>query len=553
MNMLYIILAIISIPLVLYTLYAKTEKGQRIKLGSFFLIKDFPSRIFRVRSLKDKLLLTTRLAFAIVITILIFDPLSLETPDRESVLHRSREGIETSETAKRFKVVLDVPAKILDSFDEDIFFLDSLAKNLPSDKANLTIIYNPDDTRLDKLKEDIIVFPSQNQDRDVFNRWSKIFYLSDLMEEESKLKGSDYIVKKYIRPVIVDNDRISTYSKLENGNPIAFSFKESIGSRERRVLFFTIGMSESWGDAGLSGIVLDIIAGFQNNISLSEEAIAGDPDVLKDSGRASGMLPHKILLYVALLFFIMELLLFVYRSLTFKKKGITASIILLLLLLAPELQAGGFTFIELDSNTIPNKSNRLMFSIIKKEIERRTSVRINPQYYKKISTKELASGKMPELPYLWIIGCKGPSFFSKKVKQTLSKFMDRGGIIFIDTCGAENDSNFLSKIYDFLLGKAGYDPNKGLLPKLPADHPIYKSFYLLAGGSFYGIDISRSTKRTALIVTRGNFKNGILGNDKIAIRTSINVLLYMLSGNYKSDQIHTRQILKKLKKRELYR
>ncbi|MCP4724153.1 MAG: DUF4159 domain-containing protein [bacterium] len=553
MNTLYIILAIISIPLIFLTLYAKTEKGQKVKLGSYFLIRDFSSRIFRVRSLNDKLLLITRLAFAVIIAIMVFNPLNLETPDRESVLHRSREGLGASTAMSKFKVKLDIPGKILDSFDEDIFFLESLAENLSGGQSQLTIIYNPDSARLDKQKGDIVVFPGLNQNRDVLNRWAEIFYLSDLLDNESKIKGSEYVVKKYIRPVIVDEERVSIYSSMENEIPIAFSFKENLNSNERRVLFFTTGMAETWGDAGLSGIIMDTIAGFQRNISLSDEVLAGNPDALKNSGRASGRLPHRILFYIALLFFVIELLLFIYRFLRFKRKGIAVSVILVLLFSTTGLHAGGFTFIELDANTIPNKSNRLMFSIIKREAERRTSVRINPVYYKKISTRELARGRMPELPYLWIIGCKGPNFFSKKVKQSLSKFMDRGGIVFIDTCGSENDSDYLSEINDFILGRTGYNPNKELLPKLPPDHPIYKSFYLLPGGNFFGIDVSRSTKRTALIVTRGSFKSGILRNDSVAIRTGINVLLYMLSGNYKSDQIHTRQILKKLKKRELYR
>jgi len=443
MNPLYIILSLIAIPLIFFTLFSKTEKGLKLKLGSYFIIRDFSSRIFRVRSLNDKLLLIIRLAFTILITILVFDPLNLQTPARESVLHRSRKEISSSTIDKHFEIALDLPKRTLDSFDEDIFFLESLAKNLSAARGNLTIIFNPDNERLEKLKGDIVIFPAIDQDKYVFDKWARIFYLSDLLEDESSIKGYGYIVKKYFRPVIVDKSQISIYSKLENGFPMAF------------------------------GHIMDIITGFQNNISLSDEVPEDNIKALKDSGTASGMLPHKILLYIVLLLFIIELLLFVYRSLSLKKTGITASIIILLFTTS-HIRAGGFTFIELDTNTLPNSSNKLMFSIIKNEAEKRTSVIINNVYYKKISIKQLISGEMPELPYLWIIGCKRPGFFSKRAKEALGEFIKKGGIIFIETCGRENDSRFLSDVNDFVLGKTGYDPERGLLPKLPADHPIYK-------------------------------------------------------------------------------
>ena len=274
---------------------------------------------------------------------------------------------------------------------------------------------------------------------------------------------------------------------------------------------------------------------------------------LEERGNAAGRLPYKTLLYIAILIFIAEILIFIYRAGNYKKTGKAVSILLLFFLMTSGLHAGGFVFVELDTDGAPNAANQLMFSRIKSEAELRTSVKIDPVYYKKISTGELASGRMPEIPYLWIIGCKGAGFFSSGVKKALIKFMERGGIIFIDTCGKTDDSGFLSGINDFILEQQGYDPAKGLLPKLPPDHPVYKSFYLLAGAGFFGIDVSRSTKRTALIVSRGGFKKGILSNDETAIRTGVNVLLYMLSGNYKSDQIHTRQILRKLKDRENFR
>ena len=90
MNTLYIILAVSSVPLVFFTLFAKSQKGQRIRLGSYFIIKDFTSRVFRVRSLDDKLLLVIRLIFAVIIAALVINPLELDTPDSRTVLHSKK-------------------------------------------------------------------------------------------------------------------------------------------------------------------------------------------------------------------------------------------------------------------------------------------------------------------------------------------------------------------------------------------------------------------------------------------------------------------------------
>jgi hypothetical protein len=71
--------------------------------------------------------------------------------------------------------------------------------------------------------------------------------------------------------------------------------------------------------------------------------------------------------------------------------------------------------------------------------------------------------------------------------------------------------------------------------------------------NFRGADVSLTTKRSAIILSENNLRQRILSRNDDALKASVNIVLYMLSGNYKSDQIHTRQILNRLKKRELFR
>ncbi len=90
-----------------------------------------------------------------------------------------------------------------------------------------------------------------------------------------------------------------------------------------------------------------------------------------------------------------------------------------------------------------------MFRIIKRELEEKTSVRISPDYYAAYSVYSLAQGQLPELPYLWIIGCVPAGGFSEKHIRALTDFVDRGGIIFADLSGADGDSSCMQKSIQF--------------------------------------------------------------------------------------------------------
>ncbi|MCP4133569.1 MAG: DUF4159 domain-containing protein [bacterium] len=567
MSLLYGILAAAAIPLVFVTLYAKTEKGEKLKLGSFFIIRDLASRVFRVRSLKDRILLVLRLLGVIILALLIFDPSQHETPGRKSMQHASVQDAAVPFTGRGELVELNLPNGVLDSFHEDSYFLSAMARNLPPGPRGLVLLYNPDRERLEKVLsapagaggsvKDIIIFPAMDQGLGVFERWGELFYFAELQESESLITGSSYTVKKYFRPVFLNNEtgsgKISVYTRLKNNVPLAFSF--TADSSERRILIFSVGPGSSWGEAGLSGYLVDEISRFRANIAIAANNRPSGIEGLKESGTITGQLPFKKLLYAGLICILLEVLLFLFRTVRSKKAGVLLCVPLLFFLLVPgaPLRAADFKFIELDASPALNGENRRMFARIKEEVEKRTSVLIAPRYYEKITTREFAAGKMPDQPFLWIIGCKNQRFFSKGVKAALRRFIQRGGIVFIATCGRERDREYFQSIRKLVLEQMEYDPDREVLPRLSGKHPVYRSFFLLPGGSLYGVDISRSTRRTALIVSRENFKSGILRNNEGSVRTALNTVLYMLSGNYKSDQIHTRQILKRLKKRELFK
>ena len=223
---------------------------------------------------------------------------------------------------------------------------------------------------------------------------------------------------------------------------------------------------------------------------------------------------------------------------------------LFILIFSASSYAEDFKFIELSVSGEINRNSRKFFSILKQELEQKTTIKISPNYYKTHSSRALINGKMPEFPYLWIIGCKSSLKMSEKLSKSLLDFIKRGGVVFVETCGLGNDASYY-QFYYYL----GMMISRNLIKPsyLTKDHPVYKSFYLLSEENFIGVDVSISTRRTALIVDRNNLIKRVIAYDKDAIKAAVNIVLYMLSGNYKSDQIHTRQILKRLKKRELFR
>ncbi len=105
------------------------------------------------------------------------------------------------------------------------------------------------------------------------------------------------------------------------------------------------------------------------------------------------------------------------------------------------------------------------------------------------------------------------------------------------------------------------------LKKLPGDHVLYRTFFLLRGpsgrvrasGASEGVDWDG---RLAVLYTRDDVM-GALAKDALgrplktvtpggepqreqARRTALNIVMYALTGSYKSDAVHQRAILDKL-------
>jgi hypothetical protein len=158
---------------------------------------------------------------------------------------------------------------------------------------------------------------------------------------------------------------------------------------------------------------------------------------------------------------------------------------------------------------------------------------------------------------------------SKAALDNLQFYLDHGGTITIDTRdGGTNQNNEALKR---LLSGLNIQP---LIP-LPEDHVLTKSFYLLKkfpgrtdAGTVWVEEQSTGRDGVSSVIITGNDWAGawseinIGGTDprfyavgasrpqELSLRTGINLMMYALTGNYKTDQVHVPAILERLGKEQ---
>jgi hypothetical protein len=171
---------------------------------------------------------------------------------------------------------------------------------------------------------------------------------------------------------------------------------------------------------------------------------------------------------------------------------------------------------------------------------------------------------------------------SQAAISRVDAYMNQGGTVLFDTrdqystgFGADSASPATERLRDILSGL-----NVPPLEPVPADHVLTKSFYILPEfpGRFNGsplwveasLDASNTDNRpvrtgdgvSPIMITANDFAgawavdaNGdpllpTVPNDPMqrvyALRAGVNIMMYMLTGNYKSDQVHVPILLERL-------
>lgn len=195
--------------------------------------------------------------------------------------------------------------------------------------------------------------------------------------------------------------------------------------------------------------------------------------------------------------------------------------------------------------------NPLFAEAIVEELELRTSIDAR----KERRVMELSSPDLFFCPFLYMAGRYEFEAFTQQEREILRRFLTYGGFLFAeDTVGAAGfgfDQSFRREMREVL---PDYD-----LKRLPGDHSVYQSFYLITslGGRqkvnpyLEGITIDNWTP----VIYSQNDLTGAWARDrfgkwvnecipggdlqrKAAFKAGINIIVYSLTSDYKRDLIH---------------
>ncbi len=167
-------------------------------------------------------------------------------------------------------------------------------------------------------------------------------------------------------------------------------------------------------------------------------------------------------------------------------------------------------------------------------------------------------------PFLYLAGASAPPELRDDELRRLRQYISGGGFLWIEDSGGGPPGSFdrwvrreLSRVL----------PDSDLKP-LPADHVLYRTFFLLRGpagrvrvqGAVEGAEWSG---RVAVLYTRddalGTWAKDALGKPlrqcvpggeaqrELAHRLTLNIVMYSLTGSYKADAVHQAAILDKLR------
>jgi hypothetical protein len=218
----------------------------------------------------------------------------------------------------------------------------------------------------------------------------------------------------------------------------------------------------------------------------------------------------------------------------------------------PSVGASRFTFCQLvydgQWDARPSFPERLLSSV-----EMRTSVSVS----KKRETVRALDDRLFSYPFLYLGGEGGFTPFSPAERGRLRKYIDLGGTILVDDNSGDNHSAFDRCVREEF---AQIVPSKPL-SRIPFSHAVYKSFYLLYStpgrkiiqNFLEGITFE-DEDRTPVIYSRNDL-GGALSVDEfgrwsyacvpggeyqreLSARLGVNIIIYALTGNYKTDQVH---------------
>jgi hypothetical protein len=206
-------------------------------------------------------------------------------------------------------------------------------------------------------------------------------------------------------------------------------------------------------------------------------------------------------------------------------------------------------------NPRPTAMRRLLW-----EIDKRTSIDCSLD----ATEVKLGDPGLHKTPFLVLSGDRSFAAPGEKELVALRRFLTFGGFLFVDSCEGRVGGDFDAAVRR--LSAALFPAPAAALAPLPDDHVIYKSFYLV-DRAVGRLDLAPRLEGLvhdgrACIVYSQNDMGGAFARDnygrwdfechpggehqrEMAFRLGVNIAMYALCLDYKSDQVHVPFIMKR--------
>ncbi len=194
------------------------------------------------------------------------------------------------------------------------------------------------------------------------------------------------------------------------------------------------------------------------------------------------------------------------------------------------------------------------------EVEKRTAIAVELEP----KTVRLTDPDLHETPFLYLAGDREFAVPSEPAVAALRRFLTFGGFLLIDSAEGTTNGAFDRSVRRLI--EALYPPPSEGLALVAIDHVIYKSFYLVdrpVGRVAVSPVMEGITRDDRLVIAyvqndlggawaRDNFGNHefqcVPGGEpqrEMAERMGINIVMYALCLDYKSDQVHVPFIMRR--------
>ena len=208
----------------------------------------------------------------------------------------------------------------------------------------------------------------------------------------------------------------------------------------------------------------------------------------------------------------------------------------------------------LSPSNLVNQTSQAGLDVLAVAVKQRTSIEPAGAVGLDIERDELSF-----FPFIyWPVTTDAPQL-SENARKKVQNYINTGGVIVFDILdqGTLDNSRALRRV----LGDIQLKP----LAPFDKDHTLTKTYYLLTslpGSSDHGSVLveqapSKKTESISSVIIgennwagawAGTFVAGASREQEMALRAGVNMVMYAVMGNYKSDQVHVPMILKKLGK-----